>query len=325
MGACFGKKEEDPPQESEGVFFQVNDRVPVQVSDRVPVQVPNKTKFSLDGPARGPKKLSPPKKNKLSLKGLGDMASDAAPKFKIFVVLDWLGPAGEEMEIQVTALDEILLACNREVNEKCISTCHYGGVEVSRAATFADLKIEQGAKLILTTEEHAVMVQRSLFEEYVTSSADSPMLSHIAEEDAILKQDLADLLATSTLLSGKRWQQSEVIAKVEGVFSQTFDNMMLQLPPTDPVRLAVAVNYAIFTFECQGDTDKACDIATVAFESAIPELDTLSEETLKQSTLLLQVIRDCCNLWEQGPSSPRIGDKFGPCKGPGSGRMVMFE
>ena len=74
-----------------------------------------------------------------------------------------------------------------------------------------------------------------------------------------------------------------------------------------------------------GDTDKACRIATAAFDSAVPELDTLSEETYKQSTLLLQVIRDCSSLWENGPSSPRSADKFGPRKGPGSGRMVMFE
>ena len=69
-----------------------------------------------------------PKKIKLSLDGLGDLAPEpdnGAPKIKVFVTLD----GAEEMEIDVTAADEILLACNREVNEKHIVACHYGGVE----------------------------------------------------------------------------------------------------------------------------------------------------------------------------------------------------
>jgi len=38
--------------------------------------------------------------------------------------------------------------------------------------------------------------------------------------------------------------------------------------------------------------DKACHLAKAAFDDAIAELDTLSEESYKDSTLIMQLLRD---------------------------------
>lgn len=44
-------------------------------------------------------------------------------------------------------------------------------------------------------------------------------------------------------------------------------------------------------------TYRACHLAKQAFDEAIAELDTLSEESYKDSTLIMQLLRDNLTLW----------------------------
>jgi len=42
---------------------------------------------------------------------------------------------------------------------------------------------------------------------------------------------------------------------------------------------------------------RACHLAKQAFDEAIAELDTLSEDSYKDSTLIMQLLRDNLTLW----------------------------
>jgi len=69
------------------------------------------------------------------------------------------------------------------------------------------------------------------------------------------------------------------------------------LPPTHPIRLGLALNYSVFLYEVQSSKDDACTLAKKAFDDAIAELDTLDEESYKDSTLIMQLLRDNLTLW----------------------------
>jgi len=70
-----------------------------------------------------------------------------------------------------------------------------------------------------------------------------------------------------------------------------------RLQPTHPIRLGLALNQSVFLYEVQGDHTDACGLAKKAFDDAIAELDTLDEESYKDSTLIMQLLRDNLTLW----------------------------
>jgi 14-3-3 protein epsilon len=75
------------------------------------------------------------------------------------------------------------------------------------------------------------------------------------------------------------------------------DISMTELPPTHPIRLGLALNFSVFYYEILNSPDRACRLAKAAFDDAIAELDTLSEESYKDSTLIMQLLRDNLTLW----------------------------
>ena len=52
--------------------------------------------------------------------------------------------------------------------------------------------------------------------------------------------------------------------------------------------------------EVHGNRSEAIHIAKSTFDEAVSELDTLSEDSYKDSTLIMQQLRDCLTLWAVG-------------------------
>jgi 14-3-3 protein epsilon len=69
------------------------------------------------------------------------------------------------------------------------------------------------------------------------------------------------------------------------------------LPPTNPIRLGLALNHSVFFYEILNLPQEACTLAKTAFDDAISELDSLQEEQYKDATLIMQLIRDNLTLW----------------------------
>merc|ERR1711959_561297 len=69
------------------------------------------------------------------------------------------------------------------------------------------------------------------------------------------------------------------------------------LAVTHPIRLGLALNFSVFQYEVLSQPDEACKMARTAFEDAIAELDNVAEDSYKDSTLIMQLLRDNLTLW----------------------------
>ncbi|KAF4536691.1 14-3-3 protein [Lasiodiplodia theobromae] len=95
------------------------------------------------------------------------------------------------------------------------------------------------------------------------------------------------------------------------------DVAQTELTPTHPIRLGLALNFSVFYYEILNSPDRACHLAKQAFDDAIAELDSLSEESYRDSTLIMQLLRDNLTLWtssdgnepEPASEAPKAEDK----------------
>lgn len=100
-------------------------------------------------------------------------------------------------------------------------------------------------------------------------------------------------------------RKSSAQSSLEAYKSAT-DTAMTELAPTHPIRLGLALNFSVFYYEILDDPDAACSLAKQAFDDAIAELDTLNEDSYKDSTLIMQLLRDNLTLWTRYVTGPSL-------------------
>ncbi|XP_059653283.1 14-3-3 protein 6-like [Cornus florida] len=92
-------------------------------------------------------------------------------------------------------------------------------------------------------------------------------------------------------------ERKEAAENTLNAYKAAQDIANADLAPTHPIRLGLALNFSVFYYEILNSPDRACNLAKQAFDEAIAELDTLGEDSYKDSTLIMQLLRDNLTLW----------------------------
>lgn len=97
-------------------------------------------------------------------------------------------------------------------------------------------------------------------------------------------------------------------------YKSASDVAVTELPPTHPIRLGLALNFSVFYYEILNSPDRACHLAKQAFDDAVADLETLSEDSYKDSTLIMQLLRDNLTLWTDLSEAPAQQEEQQPAE-----------
>jgi hypothetical protein len=91
--------------------------------------------------------------------------------------------------------------------------------------------------------------------------------------------------------------ENDYANKSKEYYGKAMDVASEHLSETHPTRLGLALNFSVCYYEILKEPQKACDLAKKSFDAAIEKLDTLNDASYKDSTLIMQLLRDNLTLW----------------------------
>lgn len=72
-----------------------------------------------------------------------------------------------------------------------------------------------------------------------------------------------------------------------------------KLPWTNAIRLSLILNFGTFYYEVKNDPKKADEIASEVFDVAINQLDKIDDSEYKDSTTVLQLMKENIDMWRK--------------------------
>jgi len=217
----------------------------------------------------------------------------------------------------VSQMDRVELT----VEERNLLSVGYKNVIGARRASWRILSSIESKEKSKGADEHEAMIKkyREKVEEELTnichdilSTLDDHLIPHSASGESKvfylkMKGDYFRYLAEFKAASERKEaaEHSLLAYKCASEFAQQ------DLPTTHPIRLGLALNFSVFYYEVLNSPEQACSLAKNAFDEAIQELDTLSEESYKDSTLIMQLLRDNLTLWTSETENEGTGEGAG--------------
>ncbi|KAG2335104.1 hypothetical protein Bca4012_016290 [Brassica carinata] len=229
-----------------------------------------------------------------------------------YVYMAKLAEQAERYEEMVTSMESLVTGLTPSsseltVEERNLLSVAYKNVIGSLRAAWRIVSSIEGKEESRKSEDHASLAKgyRSKVETELSSVCNG--ILKLLEEHLIpsaagseskvfylkMKGDYHRYMAE--FMSGE--ERKAAAEDTMGAYKAAQDIAAADMAPTHPIRLGLALNFSVFYYEILNSSDKACNMAKQAFEEAIAELDTLGEESYKDSTLIMQLLRDNLTLW----------------------------
>ncbi|GFO22006.1 hypothetical protein PoB_004851100 [Plakobranchus ocellatus] len=151
------------------------------------------------------------------------------------------------------------------------------------------------------TEEFRLKMERELFS--VCDEVLNLLEKHLIRDDCSDEEKVFYLKMRGDYWRYKAEAHAEAndkendAAQAEEAYSMAMEHAKSSMSSTHPNRLGLALNFSVFYYEIRNKPEKACNLAKEAFDGAIAELDNLKDDTYKDSTLIMQLLRDNLTLW----------------------------
>jgi 14-3-3 protein epsilon len=73
----------------------------------------------------------------------------------------------------------------------------------------------------------------------------------------------------------------------------------IALPPCNPIKLGLALNFSVFYYEVIKDHKKACSLADESLQAALDKIDDLGEDDFRDAKSIIELLKENLTLWKE--------------------------
>ena len=73
----------------------------------------------------------------------------------------------------------------------------------------------------------------------------------------------------------------------------------ITLPPCNPVKLGLALNFSVFYYEVMKEPKEAWSIANKALQEALDKIDELEEDDFRDAKSIIELLKGNLTLWNE--------------------------
>ena len=76
----------------------------------------------------------------------------------------------------------------------------------------------------------------------------------------------------------------------------------ISLPPCNPIKLGLALNFSVFHYEVMKNHKIACELADKALQDALDKIDELEEDDFRDAKSIIELLKENLSLWKEEES-----------------------
>ena len=73
----------------------------------------------------------------------------------------------------------------------------------------------------------------------------------------------------------------------------------IELPPCNPIKLGLALNFSVFHYEVMKNHKAACELADQALQEALDKIDELEEDDFRDAKSIIELLKENLTLWKE--------------------------
>ena len=73
----------------------------------------------------------------------------------------------------------------------------------------------------------------------------------------------------------------------------------ITLPPCNPIKLGLALNFSVFHYEVMKNHSAACELADKALQDALDKIDELEEDDFRDAKSIIELLKENLTLWKE--------------------------
>ena len=73
----------------------------------------------------------------------------------------------------------------------------------------------------------------------------------------------------------------------------------IKLPPCNPIKLGLALNFSVFHYEVMKNHKQACELADKALQEALDKIDELEEDDFRDAKSIIELLKENLTLWKE--------------------------